>query len=329
MAARAQSGIAFVRSATPDRPASVPPGRAAAGRAACPGLLLRGVDLPPPTGRSRPVLLPLLRGWMGVSLAAHVVFATALGLWTWSSGPLQQGAEPVMRVNLILAPDAAGAGANAGQSGSHPASVAPAAVPAPVPPSPPPAQEAPPAAAQTPPPPPEPKPLQGAELVPLETNFSPSTVSPAQAAVSESPVRDSVMPAPIGALAETVLAASAKPPTAPLSGDSERIPAAWSMDTASVPSGGMVFQARFREPPLPPSYPPESVARNEEGTVWFDLYLSETGGIVELRIARSSGYPRLDRAAAAAVSRWRFLPSRRLGRAVASWVRVPVHFQLR
>lgn len=101
------------------------------------------------------------------------------------------------------------------------------------------------------------------------------------------------------------------------------------MDTVSVPSGGTVFQARFREPPLSPGYPPESVARNEEGTVWFDLYLSETGGIVELRIARSSGYPRLDRAAAAAVSRWRFLPSRRLGRAVASWVRVPVHFQLR
>jgi protein TonB len=48
---------------------------------------------------------------------------------------------------------------------------------------------------------------------------------------------------------------------------------------------------------------------------------------VELR--ESSGHPRLDDAAAAAVRRWRFVPARRGEQPVGAWVLVPISFNLR
>jgi protein TonB len=45
-------------------------------------------------------------------------------------------------------------------------------------------------------------------------------------------------------------------------------------------------------------------------------------------LARTSGYPRLDRAAIEAVRRWRFKPAIRAGIPAASEVTVPVRFSL-
>jgi protein TonB len=45
-------------------------------------------------------------------------------------------------------------------------------------------------------------------------------------------------------------------------------------------------------------------------------------------IKQSSGFPRLDEAARAAVERWRFVPARQGTEAVEASVLVPLHFSL-
>ena len=52
------------------------------------------------------------------------------------------------------------------------------------------------------------------------------------------------------------------------------------------------------------------------------------GEPAQVRLLRSAGSPRLDRAAIAAVEQWRFAPAREGDEAVASWVQVPIAFTL-
>jgi len=83
----------------------------------------------------------------------------------------------------------------------------------------------------------------------------------------------------------------------------------------------------YRENP-PPAYPGLARRRGYEGVVLLDVLVSEEGHVGELRVARSSGYSLLDRAAVEAVEAWRFEPGRRGDRPVAMRVRVPVRFRL-
>ncbi|MDX1485676.1 MAG: TonB family protein [Alphaproteobacteria bacterium] len=79
--------------------------------------------------------------------------------------------------------------------------------------------------------------------------------------------------------------------------------------------------------PAPP-YPWISRRRGEQGRVVLDVAVTAAGAAAEVRIKRSSGYARLDRAAVAAVRTWRFAPARRGGRAVAGRIDVPITFRL-
>jgi protein TonB len=47
-----------------------------------------------------------------------------------------------------------------------------------------------------------------------------------------------------------------------------------------------------------------------------------------VEINRSSGSEALDRAAAEAIKRWRFIPARYGDKAVESWIRIPIEFRL-
>jgi protein TonB len=91
---------------------------------------------------------------------------------------------------------------------------------------------------------------------------------------------------------------------------------------------GINLNPRFRSPPPPPHYPRVSVAREEEGLVLVRALVNATGAPQRVVVWRSSGYPNLDGAALDAVRGWRFEPMVRGGRAVASWVQVPVRFRL-
>ena len=78
----------------------------------------------------------------------------------------------------------------------------------------------------------------------------------------------------------------------------------------------------------PPTYPRAAVAQGLEGTVLLRLHVSNRGDVIEVEIIRSSGHGVLDRAAVAAVSRWKGSPARRWGRATDSVEVLPLRFKL-
>ena len=90
----------------------------------------------------------------------------------------------------------------------------------------------------------------------------------------------------------------------------------------------VITDPEFRTSPTPPEYPKRSVHRREEGVVLVRALLTETGAIETVKVWQSSGFVRLDKAAAHAVSRWRFRPAVRAGVPIPAWVQVPVNFRL-
>jgi periplasmic protein TonB len=85
--------------------------------------------------------------------------------------------------------------------------------------------------------------------------------------------------------------------------------------------------AAYLKNPLPP-YPRESNRLQEEGQVMLSVYILADGTAGEIKLKRSSGYPRLDKAAMETVQRWRFQPARRGNEAIPWWYDVPVTFSL-
>ncbi|MCD4503757.1 energy transducer TonB [Chromobacterium piscinae] len=79
----------------------------------------------------------------------------------------------------------------------------------------------------------------------------------------------------------------------------------------------------------PPAYPTVSREEGEEGTVRLRVLVSAQGAAQEVSVHDSSGFPRLDRAALAAVKRWRFTPAKRGGEAIAYPFIVPIEFSLK
>ena len=90
----------------------------------------------------------------------------------------------------------------------------------------------------------------------------------------------------------------------------------------------IIRNPRFGRRPNPAHYPRISVQREEEGTVIVRALVHRRGTPTQVRVHRSSGYPRLDHAALQAVRRWVFLPMQRGGRTVTAWVEIPVRFRL-
>ena len=79
----------------------------------------------------------------------------------------------------------------------------------------------------------------------------------------------------------------------------------------------------------PPIYPAAARRREQQGTVTVKVLVGADGSVERAEIADSSGFDSLDDAALETVrSRWRFVPARRDGLAVESWVLVPIRFAL-
>ncbi len=87
------------------------------------------------------------------------------------------------------------------------------------------------------------------------------------------------------------------------------------------------FDADYLHNPKP-VYPTLSRRNNEEGRVMLKVRVSAQGGALDVAIAKSSGFARLDSAAADAVTRWRFVPAKRGDEPVESSVIVPITFAL-
>ncbi|KAB2970683.1 energy transducer TonB [Zoogloea sp.] len=88
------------------------------------------------------------------------------------------------------------------------------------------------------------------------------------------------------------------------------------------------FDAAYLANPIP-EYPRLSRRMGEEGRVMLRVHVGADGKPLEVTIAKSSGYPRLDDVARDTVLRsWRFVPARQGDQAVAGTVRVPIDFTL-
>ena len=97
--------------------------------------------------------------------------------------------------------------------------------------------------------------------------------------------------------------------------------------TGSGSSGTIgLTQARYRDTPRP-EYPESARREGSEGSVLLRVLVDEQGRSKKVEINSSSGSNTLDRAAMAALRRWRFHPARYRDQAVESWLRVPIEFR--
>lgn len=87
------------------------------------------------------------------------------------------------------------------------------------------------------------------------------------------------------------------------------------------------IDAAFANNPKPP-YPAASRRMGEEGLVILAVHILETGRVAEIRLKKSSGYPRLDKAATATVKQWRYIPARQGNTPVPFWHTQAIKFSL-
>lgn len=138
-------------------------------------------------------------------------------------------------------------------------------------------------------------------------------------------------PAAVAAMPQAVVSAAANP--APVQASVTPAPA------GPLAAGGAANSEGSSRPPLadraarvlqmpPPDYPPLSRERGEQGVVMLQLAVDASGRLGEVSVLQSSGFSRLDKAARAAVQRWRFQPAIENGQPVAAQLTLPVRFAL-
>lgn len=157
-----------------------------------------------------------------------------------------------------------------------------------------------------PPPKPKPKPLSAVKAPPTERSVT----------VAQAP---EPKPQPEPDVAETP---RETPPAAAPS-----MPSTSEADAAPPVTPPLADAAYLQNPA--PVYPSQSRRRREEGQVLLEVFILVDGGVGNVRVKRSSGYPALDEAALDAVRRWRFVPARRGNEAIPYLYELPVGFSLR
>lgn len=77
-----------------------------------------------------------------------------------------------------------------------------------------------------------------------------------------------------------------------------------------------------------PPYPLLARKRGYQGTVFLEVLVGINGKAISIKVARSSGYSILDKAAIKGVSGWLFHPAKRGDELIEMWVKIPVRFTL-
>jgi protein TonB len=109
----------------------------------------------------------------------------------------------------------------------------------------------------------------------------------------------------------------------------EDIPIGSTTGSAVTEAPGTSVMQDSRHPLTQPAYPPASKRDGEQGAGIVEVLVLPNGRVGDVRIASTTGYERLDRAAILeAKQSWRFKPATRAGEAVAQWYRVRVVFKL-
>ena len=181
-----------------------------------------------------------------------------------------------------------------------------------------------PAAVRPPAAPPVPLPVPPRRSVaPPARTSTPLVAAPAAARPAPFAAAPAESPAPPVEVALTMPAPPA-PPAPPAAADSPTPPVP---PAAPQPRTVSATAVQYVVAPAP-EYPAASSRLRETGTVVVQVLIGEDGAARELRVARSSGHPRLDAAAVAALRKARFRPYTEDGRALAVWAPAPIEFEL-
>ena len=92
--------------------------------------------------------------------------------------------------------------------------------------------------------------------------------------------------------------------------------------------GGIIRRATAATGNIPPSYPLDAARRGEHGTVTLRLTIGTDGAVLAAAVAKSSGSPRLDRAARDQIDTWHFTPAMRDGKPQIDVIELGVEFVL-
>lgn len=138
-------------------------------------------------------------------------------------------------------------------------------------------------------------------------------------------------PHPIDQRADTTAASPA-----PVANDGTATPTAALNNISSEPPQGIdtppsqdIPVSQLHCPTLAkPAYPDLSIAAGEQGTVWVRVWMDMHGSPRDVRLHRSSGFTRLDRAALQGAWQMRCEPFQDRGRAQAIWAMAPIAFEL-
>jgi periplasmic protein TonB len=172
---------------------------------------------------------------------------------------------------------------------------------------------------------PKPKRELPAPLAPQKIKTA-APVIPHVAAPAVQPVAiANAMPSPAVPAGATTPQAAAAPIALPVTASPAPLPAPAPALTPKVelPSS----DAQYLHNPKP-EYPRLSRQRAEQGRVLVHVYIGTDGVAQKAEIKSSSGFDRLDQAALATATAWRYVPGKRGGVPEAMWFTVPINFVL-
>lgn len=276
-----------------------------------------GASGSPPASRPRHRESSLL-----LTLVAVIHVAGAISLARLSPAPRQLDSPPIVVALIGPSGDASSQTAAAAEQPSAPATPESASAP-PAPPEPPPPQPQ----AVTPPP-----------LAPAPTELQPppkpKPVAADKPKPKPKPPRETPQPKPQPAAAPaTTVATASEPSNGPAQASTPTATAGpqGSPNPSANAASNQITPARFDAGYLnnpAPAYPPLARRLQEQGKVMLRVHVSADGKPGKIELSSSSGSDRLDKAAQAAVARWRFVPARQGDRNVETWVIVPIIFKL-
>lgn len=119
-------------------------------------------------------------------------------------------------------------------------------------------------------------------------------------------------------------------PTTAIRQTTNKAPVAQPPPAPAAPKvAGTAPRSDPRRPLTQPEYPPSSRRAGETGTVILEVYVLENGRAGDVRVKKSSGFPKLDEAAVREVKRsWRLVPGTEGGKPVPMWGQFAVTFKL-
>jgi periplasmic protein TonB len=157
---------------------------------------------------------------------------------------------------------------------------------------------------------------------------APAPAPKPQPVVKKAEPKPTPLPKPAPVESKTAISRDQPAPTpTPSEVQSTAAPSGADKPSPAVSESKPQFEAAYLNNPRP-AYPAMSRRLGEEGRVEVEVQVQADGTPSRVSLKRSSGYSRLDEAALDAIKRWKFIPAKRGGEAVAASVIVPMPFVL-